>query len=234
MNALAGNIPARHALRSARVATRPGLTRWHCDHGPSIGAVTAVFTLVESIRCVPSLSQPARLVTVSTFMRTYAEITASPDYSAWRDSSRALAGVAGYSVDDFNFSGAGDPDRLQGVFTTANFFSVLGVRPYLGRTYTAEDWTSRRHVLRHRRTLQTRFSHPGANARRHRGQPALVIGDLSGILIFSAPSQSKLPGLIQRRIQGRCKPMRILQVLARLMQPEICSGRRSRRCSNGV
>src|SRR5262249_19404939 len=39
----------------------------------------------------------------------------------------------------FNLSGEGDPERLQGVRATGNFFDILGVPPALGRYFTAED-----------------------------------------------------------------------------------------------
>lgn len=107
----------------------------------SIGAVTAVFTLVESVLLRPlPYKDPERLVALATFMpRVHREITASPDYFAWKDSSTTLSGVVGYEVEDQNFSGPGDPDRLKGAFTTASIFDVLGVHPILGRGFTADE-----------------------------------------------------------------------------------------------
>src|SRR4030095_3182352 len=38
-----------------------------------------------------------------------------------------------------NFSGSGEPERLQGQIVSSNFFQVLGIRPYRGRSFVAED-----------------------------------------------------------------------------------------------
>ena len=219
----------RYGLRTLRRA--PGFTLAAIvTMALSIGAVTAIFTLVESILLRPLPYQdPARLVSISTFMpKANAEVTVSPDYFAWRDSSRALAGVAAYSVDDFNFSGAGDPDRLQGAFTTANFFSVLGVRPYLGRTYSAaEDKPESANVIVLTYGLwQSRF-HGAAGVLGRQvlidGEPSLVIGVLPREFRF--PSAQARPELLAPMRLHEFKadpkqPMRILQVLAR-MRPEV-------------
>ncbi len=219
----------RYAFRTLRRA--PGFTLVAIvTMALSIGAVTAVFTLVESVLLRPLPYQdPARLVTISTFMpRANAEITASPDYFAWRDSSRALAGVAGYSVDDFNFSGAGDPDRLQGVFTTANFFSVLGVRPYLGRTYTAEEDKPKAAnvVVLTYGLWQTRF-HGETDVPGRKmiidGEPSVVIGVLPKDFRFPS-AQAQPEFLVPMRMQefkaDPKQPMAILQVVAR-MRPDV-------------
>ena len=107
----------------------------------SIGATTAIFALVESILLRPLPYPDAdRLVTIATFMpRMNAEITASPQYAAWRDQSGTLLSAAAYDVGNFNVTGPGVPERLVGGYVTANFFSVLGVSLRLGRSFTPEE-----------------------------------------------------------------------------------------------
>ncbi|OLE50069.1 MAG: hypothetical protein AUI36_19740 [Cyanobacteria bacterium 13_1_40CM_2_61_4] len=41
--------------------------------------------------------------------------------------------------ESFNFSGSGEPERLQGQIVSANFFQTLGIRPFRGRNFVAED-----------------------------------------------------------------------------------------------
>ena len=41
--------------------------------------------------------------------------------------------------ESFNFSGLGEPERLQGQIVSSNFFQTLGIRPYRGRNFVAED-----------------------------------------------------------------------------------------------
>jgi predicted permease len=116
----------------------------------SIGATTAIFTVVESILLRP-LPYPdaGQLITIATFMpKQNSEVTASPEYMGWRDHSSTLAGVAAYDVENVNFSGAGDPDRVVAAYTTANFLSVLGISPRLGRMFSSdEDQPGSAHVV---------------------------------------------------------------------------------------
>ena len=56
-----------------------------------------------------------------------------------RRSARSRAYFAFYSPGDARLTGSGEPERLSGVPVSQNFFSVLGVRPSLGRTFTAEE-----------------------------------------------------------------------------------------------
>ena len=45
----------------------------------------------------------------------------------------------GASERSFNFTGAGEPERLQGQLVSAEFFSTLGIKPLLGRDFLVED-----------------------------------------------------------------------------------------------
>jgi predicted permease len=47
--------------------------------------------------------------------------------------------MAFYGIGDSKLTGAGEPQRLSGVPVSQNFFSVLGVKPHIGRTFTAEE-----------------------------------------------------------------------------------------------
>ena len=44
-----------------------------------------------------------------------------------------------YGVGDNLLSGRGEPERLSGVPVSENFFDVLGVKPLLGRAFTAQE-----------------------------------------------------------------------------------------------
>ena len=41
--------------------------------------------------------------------------------------------------ESFNFTGAGEPERLQGRIVSAELFSTLGIKPMLGRDFLAEE-----------------------------------------------------------------------------------------------
>ena len=58
------------------------------------------------------------------------------DYRRGADAFEALAGVAAAQR---NLTGNGSPERLSGESVTAEYFSILGVVPEIGRTFTAEE-----------------------------------------------------------------------------------------------
>ena len=64
-----------------------------------------------------------------------------------RDHSQSFSDVAAYSpfyaVGDNKLTREGEPQRLTGVSVSYNFFSVLGIKPFLGRPFHADDCQSR-------------------------------------------------------------------------------------------
>lgn len=94
-----------------------------------IGANTAIFSLVNGILLVPlPYSHPEQLVTLTgTYPRGA--------FVALRAQVRSMD-VATYAEGhDFNLTGRGEPVRLSGAYVSAEFFSVLGAQPALGRTF---------------------------------------------------------------------------------------------------
>ena len=51
-----------------------------------------------------------------------------------RDNTRTLSGLIGNRDDYVSITGSAKPERIYGALTTADYFEVLGVQPYLGRT----------------------------------------------------------------------------------------------------
>ncbi|HEV7674715.1 MAG TPA: ABC transporter permease [Candidatus Angelobacter sp.] len=107
----------------------------------TIGATAAVFAVINSVLLRPlPYENPERLIVIATFMpRESSEVTASPHYVAFKTNSRILEDAGAYSPEDYNVSGAGEPERLHGVVATASFFSTLAVHPALGRVFTVEE-----------------------------------------------------------------------------------------------
>jgi putative ABC transport system permease protein len=107
-----------------------------------IGANTAVFSVVSAvlIRRLP-YSDPDRLVWITEFWpRLNNTIVPSPDFLNWRDQNQVLEGVAAYGgFGELNLSGSGEPERIDGIGVTWNFFPMLGVRPDLGRGFLPEE-----------------------------------------------------------------------------------------------
>jgi putative ABC transport system permease protein len=109
-----------------------------------IGANTAIFSVVDAtlLRPLP-YPESERLVTLWSTSKTPAGgrfNSCVPDYRAWREQNQVFEGLGAFWYGDFNLTSDGlDAERVQGAFVTANFFSVLGVAPALGRGFQSAD-----------------------------------------------------------------------------------------------
>jgi putative ABC transport system permease protein len=62
------------------------------------------------------------------------------NFFAWKKGNRVFSSVgAAEAYGSANLSGSAEPERVSSMRVTANFFSVLGVSPQSGRTFTAEE-----------------------------------------------------------------------------------------------
>src|SRR2546429_3667345 len=106
-----------------------------------IGINTALFTIVNSVVLNPlPYPQPSRLVSI--YQRTAQFQTAGdtyPNFLDWEKENRSFDALAAYSEHDFNLTGVGEPEKLRGQMVSAGFFSMLGVKPLLGRTFRPEE-----------------------------------------------------------------------------------------------
>lgn len=108
-----------------------------------IGANTAFFSALNHVVFQPlPYAEPEQLVRVFT-TNTVAGFTrinlSYPDMLDFSANSRLLAGIAGYSPTGVNFSGEGEPERLDGARVTASFFEVVKLQPLQGRVITPAD-----------------------------------------------------------------------------------------------
>lgn len=113
--------------------------------GLGIGAPTTVFTLVDTIffERPEHVEDPHRLVRV---FRSYEPGVAGgtlqhADYLYYRENATTLSGFAGYGGEGVASYRLGDgaPGQFELLFTSDNYFDVLGVQPALGRAFTAEE-----------------------------------------------------------------------------------------------
>jgi len=113
-----------------------------------IGANTAVFTVFSAVVLrplpYPDADRLAKVYMDNRELGIHDDITSYPNYVDWRDGGTSFAALAAYSGASFNLTGLGDAERLVGAQTTASFFDVLGVRPAVGRAFTADEETTGR------------------------------------------------------------------------------------------
>src|SRR5262245_2121278 len=109
-----------------------------------IAAVTVIFSIVYGVllRDLP-YAKSDRLVTLGSarrdlgFQGAYA---GAADYFDWREQQQVFEDLGlTRPVANYNLTGIGEPERLQGARTTASLFSTLGVRPLIGRVYTEQE-----------------------------------------------------------------------------------------------
>jgi predicted permease len=107
-----------------------------------IGANTAIFSVVNGVLLRPlAFPDPGRLVRIFETMAEFSEASVSyPNYLDWRRENRSFTDMGAYRGDDFNLTGAGEPEHLSGGYISASLFPVLGVTPAFGRNFlTRED-----------------------------------------------------------------------------------------------
>ena len=102
-----------------------------------IGATTAIFSVVHGVLLRPlPYRAPERLVRIFSFS-DHGRGSVSPlDFADWRDQARSFEGIAAISDVTLTLTARGaEPERLDGASVSANLFSVLGVRPTVGRAF---------------------------------------------------------------------------------------------------
>ncbi len=108
-----------------------------------IGANTAIFSVVDAVILRPlPYPDPHRLVELwGNVKRAKVERRGAsyPDYADWRSQSQSFASMAAFDNGNFTLTGVEEPERIQGEFAGAAYFSLLGVSPVLGRTFRAEE-----------------------------------------------------------------------------------------------
>ncbi len=127
----------RYAVRT--MSKKPGFTLIAVmTLALGIGGSTAIFTVVDAalLRGLPYKSSE-RLYHVweNTPQKEFAKREFSyPDYQDYQQ-NQVFEGLAAYTGGGGIMSGRGEPERVFAPMASANFFSVLGVDPILGRTF---------------------------------------------------------------------------------------------------
>src|SRR5262245_54351506 len=108
-----------------------------------IGANTAIFSVVNAVLLRP-LPYPdsGRLVTLfdAEFQSGSPQATITPaDFVEWRAQQSSLENISVYTGERFNLTGGSSPAYISAKTVSAEFFSVLGVQPVIGRRFIPEE-----------------------------------------------------------------------------------------------
>ena len=132
----------RYAVRT--LTANPGFTAVAvATLALGIGANTAIFTAIHHLlfRPFPFIENPDRMVAVWQVAprgNDHNEVTAG-DFRDWRENLRSFDRLVSHVWWTGNVTGGERPERVQGMQVSANYFDAFGLRPALGRTFTASE-----------------------------------------------------------------------------------------------
>jgi len=108
-----------------------------------IGANSAIFSIINAIFLRPlPYAHPEQIVQVTS---TDAERQLNQVQMSWprltmvRERQDVFSDMAISTPTAATVTGSGDPEQVQGLIVSSNYFSVLGVQPLLGRSFLAEE-----------------------------------------------------------------------------------------------
>ena len=105
-----------------------------------IGANSAIFSVTSAVLLKPlPYAEPERLVGLHHLSEGQPASMSGPNFTDLRKMSHTLADVAAFTRSRTILTGQGEPVRLDSADVSAGLFSVLGVSPRLGRTFTPEE-----------------------------------------------------------------------------------------------
>ncbi|HEY7912409.1 MAG TPA: ABC transporter permease [Blastocatellia bacterium] len=110
-----------------------------------IGANTAIFSVVNGV-LLGSLpyGEPDRLVmfwtrNTKSVNPTLQDPFSVPDFVSYKERNSVFEDMAFFSNNDFNISTGDDPERVKGLVSSMNFFTVLRATPAHGRVFQPDE-----------------------------------------------------------------------------------------------
>jgi len=106
-----------------------------------IGANTALFSVVNGVLLNPlPYPHPEQLVTLHESKPNFSTGSISyPNFLDWQKENHTLSSAAVSRSYSFSLTNLGGAEQIQGQFVTSDFFSILGVRPVMGRSFAPDD-----------------------------------------------------------------------------------------------
>jgi putative ABC transport system permease protein len=108
-----------------------------------IGVNTAIFSVVNGVLMTPfGFTEPERLLVVNSTNVTRDITEAGVSYQDFKDirgRTTRFAGIGAQTFRSLTLTDLEEPVRLPGATISWNLFSLLGVRPHLGRTFREDE-----------------------------------------------------------------------------------------------
>ncbi|HEY4249030.1 MAG TPA: ABC transporter permease [Lacunisphaera sp.] len=133
-------LDVRHAARVLRKSPGFSVTAI-LTVSIGIGACTALFTIINGVLLRPlPFDQPDRVVMITETRSGNVETQVSPAvYLDWVKQTSVFEGLAILSGRSYNSRLPGPGEKIRAQCVTANYFSVLGVQAFLGRTFRSDE-----------------------------------------------------------------------------------------------
>ena len=108
-----------------------------------IGANTAIFSAINALLLKPlPFPELDRVVAIWDKLPSrgvmHNEVTVA-NYLDWQAQNQSFEQLALYRWWSANLTGIDPPERIQGFLVTANFFDAVGMKPIMGRNFSAEE-----------------------------------------------------------------------------------------------
>src|SRR6476619_498715 len=107
-----------------------------------IGANTAIFSVVNAVLLNPlPYKEPDRLVSLWENVPGHGRWRAAPaNFFDWKKQNTVFEDVAAFGQGSAAFTGVGEPEQLTGARVSSGYFGVVGVEPFLGRSFAPEEY----------------------------------------------------------------------------------------------
>ena len=166
-----------------------------------IGANSVIFSVVNAV-LLSSLPYPDAdriLVVFETNMqRQTQEAISAANFLDWRDQNQVFESIAAYREESVSLTGSDRPERVYSLVTTSDLFSVLRVKPILGRVFgrDEEKLGASRVAVISRSLWERRFgSDPNILGQKlaANGEPLAIIGVMPGGFTFPGEADLWIP-----------------------------------------
>jgi predicted permease len=130
----------RYAIRM--LAKSPGFTAVAVlTLALAIGANTALFSVINGVLLNPlPYPQPEQLLTLHESKPNFNTGSISyPNFLDWQKENHTLSSMAVSRSYSFSLTNLGEAEQIQGQYVTSDFFSILGVKPVIGRSFVSAD-----------------------------------------------------------------------------------------------
>jgi len=105
-----------------------------------IGESTTIFSLVDAVLLRPlPFPDAGRLVSIEELQEGRPSAVSPVNFFDWQAQARSFQGLAMYTDQGMTLTWGDRAEAVAGVSASSTFFPVLGVKPEIGRWFTAED-----------------------------------------------------------------------------------------------